>query len=160
MAARTTDPRDRFPPDDVLQPIVALLGAVVGTVLGGLIVLVTGSTALDDADGSHNAIASLLSFIWHCVVTVFASAAIGLVAAWAWDSVVKRATDLGSPLQDLREPGQQMTVALDAFVPVVGAIFFMLVAPGLAGWIVVLGLVASLVQPAYMALKWAWNIVK
>ena len=160
MAVRTTDPRDRFPPDDVLQPIVALLGAVVGTALGGLIVLATGSTALDDADGSHNAIASLLSLLWHCVMTVIASAAIGLVVAWAWDTVVKRATDVGSSLQDLREPGQQVTVALDGLVPVAAGIFFMLVAPGLAGWTVVLVLAASVVQPAYVALKLAWNIVK
>ncbi len=160
MAARTTDPRDRFPPDDVLQPIVALLGAVVGTVLGGVLALVTGSTALDDTNETHNAIASVLSLLWHCVVTVIASAAIGLIAAWAWDTVLKRATNLGSPMQDLREPGQQVTIALAGLVSVAGGLFLMLVAPWLAGWIVVLVLVASVVQPAYMAIKRAWDIVK
>ena len=159
MGPRAIDPRDRFPRDDVSQGAFAFVGAVLGTALGGVIVLVTGSAALD-GPSSDDAITALLRLLWHCLVVVFASMGVGLIVAWAWDSILKRATQLGSPAQDLRVPGQKVTLGVAGLVPLAAGLCFMLIAPWLAGPTALLLLAITFVDPAKLALKRGWDVVK
>jgi len=154
------DPRNRFPPDDTEQLLVAGLAAVIGTALGGLIALVTGiATLVTETSPKIHAIN--VGFVLQLGVVPFAAVGVGLIAAWAWDAPLRWATRIGSPLQDFREPGQKVTVGLCAVVPVLAALFFILVAPWAVFWTVA-GLLGYtlLYLPGKELFRWVWNIVK
>lgn len=142
------------------QLLSAVVGAVVGSLIGGVIALLTGRDPLW-YETAPSTFTPNVSFLWHFMVVVpFAATGVGLIAAWAWNNAVKWATRLGSPFQELRERGQHLNLALAGLVSVAAGLFFMLVAPWLAGWTVVLLLAISFVEPIQEVIKWVWETVK
>lgn len=148
-----SDSRDMWPDDDggtgQILGCLGGIGAIVGTVIGGLIAFLTDNTALKAIDNGLVLLA-----------VPVAAWAMGLLVTVAWDAAVKRATQLESPVEHLRDPGQVVTAVLAGLAPAVIAVIFLLVAPWLAVWAVLLTFAALVVRAVYLGIKRIWDVAK
>lgn len=130
----------------MLGCVFALPGALLGTVLATVVLWLTGS--LDGEDGSVLPI---------FVLTPILAWAVGMAITTGYDRLLVRVTELGSPIERLRGPGQILTAILAAITPALVAMVLLLGVPSL----VVPGF-AVMIVVAYgpMFVSWVWEIVK